>query len=89
MLSIVVNNSQVRFYRDMELQSTHQMPRMLTDCLNREGLLIGDGAISLGALRFYPEALRQRGIQELSRRFVSFRCCTTRIATYDAFVCCC
>ena len=37
----VVTNSQVRFYRDMRLQSTHAMPVMLTDCLSSEGVLIG------------------------------------------------
>jgi hypothetical protein len=65
MFSIVVNGSIVQFYRGQDLEDVQELPQRLTDCFNAEGLMIGDGGLGIGALRFYPEALRKRGIQEI------------------------
>jgi hypothetical protein len=56
----------VSFYRDGHLLYALPLPRSFTDCFNSgEGLSVGDAAMQLSQLRFYPFALRSSQQSEI------------------------
>jgi hypothetical protein len=66
LLTMIVTGGQVVFYRDLDLLGASPLPRKFTDCANNtEGILIGEAGLTLGQVRFYPEALGFLHIQEI------------------------
>lgn len=52
MLTIVVDQSKVHFYRNIDYLGAADLPRPVTDCFNDgEGLLVGDAGMELSLLR--------------------------------------
>ena len=50
---MVVSKSSVSFYRNIELLSSVDLPRPVTDCFNSgEGLLVGDKGMEISQLRY-------------------------------------
>jgi hypothetical protein len=48
LLTIVINSTHAVFYKNVDLLGVATMPRALTDCLNPEGILVGDADTELG-----------------------------------------
>jgi hypothetical protein len=65
LLTVVVNSTHAVFYQNVDLLGASRMPRPLTDCLNPEGILVGDADTELGQLRFYPRPLSLANVQEI------------------------
>ena len=65
LLTVVVNSSHAVFYQNVDLLGVAPMPRPLTDCLNTEGVLLGDADTEVGQLRFYPRSLSASSIHEI------------------------
>jgi len=75
LLTMVVYNTTVHFFKNTELLGSSPLPRPdLTDCFNGgEGTLIGDSGLELGAVRYYPFSLTTLQIEEV-RLVLSHTC---------------
>jgi len=66
MLTMVVDQSKVHFYRNTDYLGAVDLPRPVTDCFNDgEGLLVGESGMDLSLVRFHPRALTMSSIEEL------------------------
>uniref|UniRef100_A0A7S0VMJ9 Polycystin cation channel PKD1/PKD2 domain-containing protein n=1 Tax=Hemiselmis tepida TaxID=464990 RepID=A0A7S0VMJ9_9CRYP len=66
LLTMVVKGTNVTFWRNLEKLGTVAMERPVTDCFNnREGVLVGSSAMTLGQLSFYPKAMAESVIEEI------------------------
>jgi hypothetical protein len=68
LLTMVVSEDRVEFYRNVDYLGNSSLPRIgLTDCFNGgEGTLIGDPGLELGVVRYYPFSLTLNKIEEVS-----------------------
>eukprot|EP00961_Rhodomonas_salina_P034605 465906-Rhodomonas_salina.4 len=57
MLTMVVDQSKVHFYRNTDYLGAAHLPRPVTDCFNDgEGLLVGESGMDLSLVRFaFPQ----------------------------------
>jgi len=46
-LTVIVNSTHAVFYKNVDLVGVAPIPRPLTDCLNPEGVLLGDNNMNL------------------------------------------
>ena len=66
LMSMLVSETHVTFYRNLDRLGAVEMPRPLTDCFNDwEGLLVGGAGMSISQLRFYPRLLGESDIEEI------------------------
>jgi hypothetical protein len=66
LLTVIVNETHVVFYKDLDIMGVKEMSRPITDCGNNQaGILAGDAGLELGQLRFYPRTLTAADIQEI------------------------
>ncbi len=65
-MTIVVTQTNVTFYRNLEVLEVVKITRPITDCFNSlEGMFVGDTGLKIGQLRFYPKALSITSIEEI------------------------
>ncbi len=66
LMTIVVTQTTVSFYRNLDVLSVVNISRPVTDCFNSlEGIFVGDTGLKIGQLRFYPKALSITSIEEI------------------------
>ena len=82
-LTVVVNSTHAVFYKNVDLVGVAPIPRPLTDCLNPEGVLLGDNNMELGQLRFYPRALGAASIKEIYKYGSTLADISTGANAYD------
>ena len=57
LVSITANATHMSFYIDSSLLHTAALPRMITDCAHKDGLLVGGAGLYLSKLKFYTGLL--------------------------------
>ncbi len=82
-LTVVVNSTHAVFYKNVDLVGVAPIPRPLTDCLNPEGVLLGDNNMELGQLRFYPRALSAASVKEIYKYGATLADISTGAKAYD------
>eukprot|EP00854_Cymbomonas_tetramitiformis_P004400 gene4401-5408_t len=65
LLTVVVTHDTVLFYKNLEELGAVAISRPVVECTSSRGLLIGDGGLTLGQLRFYPTNLSMTDIEEI------------------------
>jgi hypothetical protein len=66
LMTIVVTQTSVTFYRNLDVLGVVNISRPVTDCFNSlEGIFIGDTGLKIGQLRFFPKALSITSIEEI------------------------
>ena len=66
LMTVVVTQENISFFKNLELLETISIKRPITDCFNSlEGMLVGDTGLSIAQLKFYPKALSLTSIEEI------------------------
>ncbi|KAJ1488289.1 hypothetical protein T484DRAFT_1783892, partial [Baffinella frigidus] len=61
LVTVVVTETEVSFFRNLEKMGSATLPRPVTDCENNnENVLLGSEGLDLATLRFYPEPLSEK-----------------------------